>query len=164
LGTGQAVFLSTFEKQLDVKRRLVVPQEFRAQASGPFEGVFCFPSIEFDCIEGGGQALFQRYEDLIGELPFGDPLRSALEVSVRGGLARMSFDTAGRVTLPETLTDMFGIGEGDWVTVVGLGERFQIWGREAFAKHRAAQREFARAGLAEMRAQQRAAKLAGGAG
>ncbi len=158
------MFLSTFEKQLDAKRRFVVPLEFRAVAAGgPFEGVFCFPSIEFDCIEGGGQAAFQRYEDLIGELPFGDPLRSAVEVSVRGGLARMSFDTAGRVTLPETLCEQFGLAEGDWVTVVGLGERFQIWGREAFAKHRAAQRDFARAGLAELRAQQRAAKLAGGA-
>src|SRR3712207_7546167 len=55
------LFRSTFEKQLDSKRRIVVPQEFRAAASGPFEGVFCFPSIEADCIEGGGKALFDRY-------------------------------------------------------------------------------------------------------
>ena len=52
------MFLSTFEKQLDAKRRIVVPQDFRAAVSGPFEGVFCFPSIEADCIEGGGKALF----------------------------------------------------------------------------------------------------------
>ena len=53
---GAAVFLSTFEKQVDGKRRIVVPQEFRAQTAGPFDGVFCFPSIEADCIEGGGKA------------------------------------------------------------------------------------------------------------
>jgi MraZ protein len=35
-----AVFLSTFEKQLDGKRRIVVPQEYRALTSGPFDGVF----------------------------------------------------------------------------------------------------------------------------
>ena len=58
---GWAVFLSTFEKQLDAKRRIVVPQEFRAQTAGPFDGVFCFPSIEADCIEGGGKPLFDRY-------------------------------------------------------------------------------------------------------
>jgi hypothetical protein len=39
------VFLSTFEKQLDSKRRIVVPLEFRAAVAGPFGGVFCFPSI-----------------------------------------------------------------------------------------------------------------------
>ncbi|MDB5419546.1 MAG: hypothetical protein JWP50_2965 [Phenylobacterium sp.] len=151
------MFLSTFEKQLDAKRRIVVPQEFRALAAGPFEGVFCFPSIEADCIEGGGKPLFDRYLGVIEELEFGDPLRSALETSVLGGMAKLSFDTAGRITLPEILCDMFGLT--DWVTIVGLGDRFQIWSREAFQAHRAAQREAARDGLASLRAQQRAARL-----
>ena len=155
------MFLSTFEKQLDAKRRIVVPQEFRALAAGPFGGVFCFPSIEADCLEGGGQALFQRYTDLIEELPFGDPLRSALETSVLGGMAQLGFDTAGRITLPETLCEAFGLT--DWVAVVGLGDRFQIWSRDAFRAHRDEQRLAARAGLAEMRAAQRLAKVGGAA-
>jgi DNA-binding transcriptional regulator/RsmH inhibitor MraZ len=70
------VFFSTVEKQLDAKRRMVLPAEFREAASGPFGGVFCFPSIEADCIEGGGQALFDTYKTLIDDLPFGDPLRT----------------------------------------------------------------------------------------
>jgi MraZ protein len=151
------MFLSTFEKQLDAKRRIVVPQDYRALAAGPFEGVFCFPSIEADCIEGGGKPLFDRYLSVIEELEFGDPLRTALETSVLGGMARLSFDTAGRITLPETLCESFGLT--DWVVVVGLGDRFQIWSRDAFSAHRAAQRETARAGLAQLRAQQRAARL-----
>jgi len=155
------VFLSTFEKQLDAKRRIVVPQEYRAQLSGLFQGVFCFPSIEADCLEAGGQPLFERYGALIDELPFGDPLRTAIETSVRGGLFELSFDTAGRITLPETLCDIFGLT--DWVCIVGMGERFQIWSREAFQAHRAAQRDLAREGLAALRAQQRAARTVAGA-
>ena len=116
-----------------------------------------FPSIEADCVEGGGKALFDRYTGLIEELPFGDPVRSAIELSVLGGQVRMSFDTAGRITLPEQLCEQFGLS--DWVVLVGLGDRFQIWNREAFQAHRAAQRDMARAGLAELRAQQRAARL-----
>jgi MraZ protein len=154
------MFLSTFEKQVDAKRRIVVPQEFRALAAGPFDGVFCFPSIEADCLEGGGTPLFDRYMGVIEELEFGDPLRSALETSVLGGMAKLSFDTAGRITLPESLCEMFGLT--DWVVVVGLGDRFQIWRREAFQAHRAAQRELAREGLAQMRAQQRAARVGAG--
>ena len=153
------MFVSTFEKQLDAKRRFVVPQEFRALVSGPFDGIICFPSIEADCIEGGGKALFDRYQGVIEELDFGDPLRSALETSIFGGMAKMSFDTAGRVTVPENLCDMFGLS--DWVVLVGLGDRFQIWEREAFQAHRAAQRELARDGLAQMRAAQRNARTAG---
>ena len=154
------MFLSTFEKQVDAKRRIVVPQEFRALVSGPFDGIVCFPSIEADCIEGGGRALFDRYIALMDEMPFGDPVRSAIELSVLGGQAKMNFDTAGRITLPEQLCDQFGLT--DWVVLVGLGDRFQIWEREAFQAHRAAQRELAREGLAQLRAQQRAAKLAVG--
>jgi MraZ protein len=150
------VFLSTFEKQLDAKRRIVVPQEFRALATAAFGGVFCFPSIEADCLEGGGQPLFQRYTDLIDELPFGDPLRTALETAVLGGMVQLAFDTAGRITLPEILCDQFGLT--DWVAVVGLGDRFQIWARDAFYAHRAEQRLAAREGLAAMRAAQRQAK------
>ncbi|HEY2752998.1 division/cell wall cluster transcriptional repressor MraZ [Phenylobacterium sp.] len=160
------MFLSTFEKQLDGKRRIVVPQDYRALTAGPFDGVFCFPSIEADCIEGGGKALFDRYLGVIEELEFGDPIRSALETSVLGGMARLSFDTAGRITLPELLCQQFGLT--DWVVVVGLGDRFQIWQREAFQAHRAAQRDLAREGLASLRAQQRLARLSspnvGGAG
>lgn len=152
------MFLSTFEKQLDSKRRIVVPQEIRALVSGPFDGMVCFPSIEADCIEAGGKALFDRYLGVIEELEFGDPLRSAMETSVLGGMSKLSFDPAGRVTLPEHLCDMFGLD--DWVVIVGLGERFQIWERAAFQAHRAAQRELAREGLAALRAQQRTAKLA----
>lgn len=150
------MFLSTFEKQLDAKRRIVVPQEFRAAAPGPFDGVFCFPSIEADCIEGGGQALFDQYLRLIDELRFGDPLRSALETSVLGGMARLSYDAAGRITLPEALCAAFGLT--DWVAVVGMGERFQIWPRDVFHRRRREQRELARLGLANLRSEQRAAQ------
>ncbi len=149
------MFLSTFEKQLDAKRRLVVPAEFRALAGGGAEGVWVFPSIEADCLEAGGQGLFDQYRALIEELPFGDPLRSALETSVYAGMSRLAFDTAGRIVLPEELCAEFGLAE--WVVVAGLGDRFQIWSREGFRAHRAAQRLAAREGLAAARNRGRSA-------
>jgi MraZ protein len=123
------VFISTFEKQLDSKRRIVAPQEFRATVA-PFDGLFCFPSIEADCIEGGGKALFDSYASLIDEFPFGDPMRAALETSIMGGMVQLGFDTAGRITLPEMFCD-----------------QFEIWSRDAFQAHVRRQRELAREGL-----------------
>jgi MraZ protein len=159
VGALGEVFYSTFEKPLDAKRRIVVPQGFRALASGPFDGVFCFPSVEADCIEGGGKALFDRNEALINEFEVGDPLRYSLEFTLRGGMAQLGFDTAGRVTLPENLCEMFGLT--DWVVVVGLGDRLQIWARDAFHAQRATHRLSAREGLAR-HAEQRRARLASG--
>jgi MraZ protein len=83
-----------------------------------------------------------------------------LEFTVRGGMNQLSFDTAGRVTLPENLCEMFGLT--DWVTVVGLGDRFQIWSRDAFKAEWSAQRLAAREGLAALRAQQRQARIGAG--
>ncbi len=143
------MFQGTFERQLDSKRRITVPSEYRAAAAGPFSGIICFPSIEADCIEAGGKPLYDSYDAIIQGLPFGDSLRLALETMIYGGLEQLAFDTAGRITLPEMLCDMFGLT--DWVTVVGLGDRFQIWERDAFRAHRSALRQTARDGWAELR-------------
>ena len=51
----------------------------------------------------------------------------------------------------------------DWVAVVGLRDRFEIWERDAYRAQRDADRERARTGLADMRVRQRAARLGGGA-
>jgi MraZ protein len=153
------MFLSTFEKQLDAKRRIVVPQEYRAALSA--DGVFVFPSIRSDCIEGGGQPLFDRYGAMADELEFGDELRDSIERNVFGEMQKLSFDTAGRITLPEALCEQFGIAE--WVAVVGLRDRFEIWERDAYRAYKAADRERARTGLADMRAQQRRVRLGGAA-
>ncbi|HXQ10757.1 MAG TPA: division/cell wall cluster transcriptional repressor MraZ [Caulobacteraceae bacterium] len=154
------MFRSTFERPLDAKRRVVVPLEFRAAVSGPFDGIFCFPSVEADCIEAGGKALFDRNEALINDFEVGDPVRYALEFTLRGGMAQLAFDTAGRVTLPETLCETFGLAEA--VMLVGLGERFQIWGREAFLVERPAQRLVAQQGLRARAEARRALAGAGG--
>ncbi len=149
------MFFSTVEKQLDAKRRMVLPAEFREAASGPFGGVFCFPAIEADCIEAGGQALFDTYKAVIDGLEFGDPVRSALETCFYGGLVKLAYDTAGRITLPDSLCQMFGLT--DQVVVVGKGERFQIWSPEAHRANAADARGLLRSQWSSLRAKQREA-------
>ena len=60
-------------------------------------------------------------------------------------MAQLSYDTAGRITLPEVLCDQFGLT--DWVVLVGMRDRFQIWSRNAYQAHVRHQREVAREGL-----------------
>ena len=73
-------------------------------------------------------------------------------------MVKLAYDTAGRITLPETLCQTFGLT--DQVVVVGMGERFQIWAADAYRAHLARQREIAREGLPLLRTQQRAAARA----
>ncbi|WP_409018739.1 division/cell wall cluster transcriptional repressor MraZ [Brevundimonas vesicularis] len=139
------MFLSTYEKQLDGKRRLLIPQEYRTAENGAEHGVFCFPSIEADCLEAGGDKLFAEYRAVIESLPFGDPYRSALESSIYGEQKSLSYDAAGRITLPDYLCAEFDLK--DAVMICGVGERFQIWNKDKWAAHRAEKRLAARAGL-----------------
>tara|TARA_R110001606_G_scaffold12306_9_gene53426 strand:- start:86888 stop:87358 length:471 start_codon:yes stop_codon:yes gene_type:complete len=156
------VFLSTFEKQLDGKRRLLIPQEFRTAENGAEHGVFCFPSIEADCLEAGGDRLFAEYRGVIEGLPFGDPYRSALEAAIYGEQKALAYDSGGRITLPESLCAEAELSEA--VVLYGVGDRFQIWARDKWETHRAEQRRAARAGLAQFGEMRRQAIKPGGAG
>ena len=97
------MFLSTYEKQLDGKRRLLIPNDFRTTENGAAGGVFIFPSIEADCLEAGGDRLFAVYAEMIEALPFGSEERSALEWQVMGEQVRLAYDSGGRITLPLSL-------------------------------------------------------------
>ncbi|MFT3997416.1 MAG: division/cell wall cluster transcriptional repressor MraZ [Asticcacaulis sp.] len=139
------MFLSTHEKQLDAKRRLLVPQDFRAAALMPFEGVESFDGLyafalkSLGCIECGGGEFFSHYKKIVDAQPYGSPARRALEARIYGGMVRLSFDTAGRVTLPDALCEPFGLKEG--VVLTGLYDRFQIWSPQTYAAHVAQQDE-----------------------
>lgn len=156
------MFRQTYEKQLDGKRRLLIPQDYRTADNGAETGIFIFPSIEADCLEAGGDRLFQVYAEIISQLPFGSEERSALEWQVMGEQTRLAFDSGGRITLPESLCAEAGLG--DEVVIVGLNDRFQIWSKEKHAARRARQRALAKSGLAQIGALKLAAqmKLAGG--
>lgn len=153
------VFLSTYEKQLDGKRRLLIPQEFRTAENGAEHGVFCFFSIESDCLEAGGDKLMAEYVSMIEELPFGDDLRTALEETFYAGQRPLSYDGGGRITLPEHLCQDAGLGED--VVIVGLGPRFQIWDRARWNARRDERRALARQAVRERGEAGRKALLAG---
>ncbi|MDI7773755.1 division/cell wall cluster transcriptional repressor MraZ [Asticcacaulis sp. EMRT-3] len=137
------MFLSSHEKPLDAKRRLLVPQDFRAAALTahdgvePFEGLYCFAAIDAACIECGGAAFFAGYRDVINEYPKFSPTRKALEHRFYAAMQRLSFDTAGRITLPEALCERFGLSGN--VLIAGLGESFQIWNPDAYKTFEAEQ-------------------------
>ncbi len=152
------LYLSNFDRQLDPKRRIVLPAEFRVVDAGKTEDVYCFPSVEQDCIDGGGLDFYNGYLKIIDDLPKGDPVRIALETTICSEVVKLSCDPAGRITLPERFCETFGIT--DWVTVAGARDHFQIWSRDAYAARPDRQRAIAREGLAAIAAEKRRAQTA----
>lgn len=147
------MFLSSHEKPLDVKRRLLVPQDFRASALiphegvEPFEGLYCFAAVDAACIECGGAAFFAAYRDVINEYPKFSPTRKALEHRFYASMHRLGFDTAGRITLPESLCERFNLSGN--VLITGLGDSFQIWNPAAYSTYLAEQEALVGAAFAK---------------
>lgn len=137
------VFLSTTTNGVDAKGRVSVPADFRAVVkASPFDGIVVWPSFDGPFLEGGGQALLERYQALIEEMDPYDEARIAFERAIFGAARPLSFDSNGRVTLPKEMADHAGL-EGK-ATFVGLGSRFEIWSPEQYEAHQAEARQFAR--------------------
>ncbi len=139
-----ALFLSTFEKQIDKKGRVSVPPSFRAALQNQnFNGVVAYNSFVHPCIEACGmsrmEAMYARIEALD---PFSEE-RDAFATAILGGSVQLAFDGEGRIVLPEALLERAGI---DGIGIfVGKGATFEIWEPKAFEAHEKAARELAKA-------------------
>jgi len=138
-----ALFLSTFEKQIDKKGRVSVPPAFRAALQQQhFSGIIAYGSFVHPCIEACGmdriESLHQRIESLD---PFSEE-RDAFATTILGGSVQLPFDGEGRIVLPAPLlqqADITSLG-----VFVGKGSTFEIWAPEKFAAHEAAARALAK--------------------
>lgn len=138
-----ALFLSTFEKQIDKKGRVSVPAPFRAALAGQaFHGIIAYSSFVNPCIEACG---IERIEKLYAQIEALDPFseeRDAFTTAILGGSQQLGFDGEGRVMLPEALIAEAKI-DGACV-FVGKGATFEIWEPKSFTAYEQQSRELAR--------------------
>jgi MraZ protein len=129
-----ALFLSTFTNKIDKKGRVSVPAQFRLAVAGQdFAGVIVYESFVNGCIEGCDMNRIRQLSESIDNLdPFSET-RDAFATAILGGAIQLAFDSDGRVTLPESLTKVAGIGEN--AIFVGKGSTFEIWPPEKFVEY-----------------------------
>lgn len=146
-----ALFLSTFEKQIDKKGRVSVPPSFRAVlAAQNFNGMIAYASFTNACIEACGM---ERIEKLHARIEMLDPFseeHDAFSTAILGGSTQLAFDSEGRVVIPESLLKKANIT--DTGIFVGKGATFEIWSPELFAKQEADMRALALAKRAALKA------------
>ena len=133
-------FVSTFKNKVDAKGRVSVPVSFRnVLAKDGFEGIYCYPSLDDDALDAGGQRLVDKIQNLLEDIaPYSDE-RDHLAMALFGASEVLGLDQDGRIVLPERLRDHAGITSH--VTFVGLGDKFQLWQPERFEAEFAKGRE-----------------------
>ncbi len=146
-----ALFLSTFEKQIDKKGRVSVPPSFRAVlAAENFNGMVAYASFTNACIEACGMARMEALHARIEALdPFSEE-RDAFATAILGGSHQLAFDSEGRVVIPEALLAKAEISSTG--IFVGKGATFEIWSPALFAAQETKMRELALARRASLKA------------
>ena len=120
------LFLSKFKNKIDVKGRVSIPASFRnILLKDVSQKMFCYPSLDAQAIDAGGQSLSNEIYALMDNLdPYSDE-RDYLSTALFGLSEELKIDNDGRVILSDALIDHAQIKNE--VTFVGLGEKFQIW-------------------------------------
>ncbi len=127
------MFLSSFENKLDKKGRVSVPSSFRAYLNSKgYNGFVTYPSFNHAALDACAQDRIEKLSDSIDSLgPFEDK-RDYFATSVLSESVNLSFDSEGRVSIPEKLLKHAKIKSS--IIFVGLGKVFQIWDPASFEK------------------------------
>ncbi|MEZ5691711.1 MAG: cell division/cell wall cluster transcriptional repressor MraZ [Rickettsiales bacterium] len=134
------LFLSTFQNRIDKKGRVSVPASFRSAVAanvvaGGFVGVVAYPSPINECIEACGMSRIVKLNERIEQFDPYSEEKDAFITTLFGESVQLSFDTEGRVMLPEKLIELASLKEQ--ATFVGKGDTFDIWEPKAFAAYSA---------------------------
>lgn len=129
-----SIFLSTFCNRIDKKGRISVPSSFRAVLSQKgLQGLVLFQSIHNQAIEGMGMDRIEKISQSIDRLDLFSQAHNDWSSSVFANAHHLSFDSEGRIVLPEEMKIYAGIK--DTAAFVGQDPTFQIWNPEKLAEH-----------------------------
>lgn len=146
------MFIGTTTNNRDAKGRVSVPADFRnvitqqsagliSQGFSAFDGIVVWPSVQGDCLEGAGERYLAGLQESMDDFDVYDDTAHALLHRIFGESRRLSFDSGGRVSLPNDLADHAQLNGR--IQFVGLGRRFEIWNPDIFEQNAEARRQLA---------------------
>ncbi|MGO2659914.1 division/cell wall cluster transcriptional repressor MraZ [Mycetocola reblochoni] len=127
------MLLGTYSPKLDEKGRIILPAKFRDELAG---GVVMTRGQE-NCIYVFSQREFEQMHEKIRQAPVtSKQARDYLRVFLSGAHSE-SPDKQNRITVPSALRGYAGLDRE--LTVIGAGNRAEIWDSEAWDTYLAAQ-------------------------
>lgn len=131
--SGEAIFLGESTHTVDAKHRVFVPKRFQEVLDRNTDGaqvIYLTPGFE--------RCLFlfseQQFQDALAKLKtqaFGGKELRKMQRLFFGNAHKTTLDGSGRVVLPEKLRSLAGLSKE--VTMVGVGERAEVWDHAAWS-------------------------------
>lgn len=126
-------FVSTYVNKIDRKGRVSIPAEFRAVLTRRNSAMLLlYPALYAQALEGAGEELLSDIMRKADSLAPMSAERDDFLDAVMPNIERLSFDSEGRVMLPESLIAYANLSER--AAFVGRGPNFQVWNPDVWAE------------------------------
>jgi MraZ protein len=141
-GRAVALFLGKFTNRIDSKGRVSVPAAYREALAGEsFKGIIALRSLNDEAIVASGVAWIEDLARRRDYFDLGSEEHDAY-TALFNDAQQLSFDSEGRVILPEEFLAHARIGDG--AVFAGNADCFEIWEPMRFAAREEARRGRAR--------------------
>ena len=120
---NQVVYTGQDEYRIDPSRRVMLPGRWRSEEKGFW--VVPWPLGKRDCLMVVPAPRFQKTLEALSGKSLSDKAALAVQRVIGGTAQQLTLDKAGRLLLPETLTNAVGIKSD--ALFVGMMDKFEIW-------------------------------------
>jgi MraZ protein len=130
------VFSGTSQINLDDKGRLAIQVKYRGALMERSAGRLKVTAHVDPCLQIYPVPDWEPVAQTLREAPQLDPRVRQWHRLLVGCADDVDMDASGRVLIPPALRDMAGLGKT--VVLVGMGKKFELWGKDAWDKTREA--------------------------
>ena len=110
-----------------------MPASFRSYLSNlGYNGIVCYPSFNYECIEAWPQDRIEKITNTIDSLNPFEEKKDYFATSILSESINLQFDSEGRILLTQKLLEHAKIKNS--MLFVGQGKTFQIWESKSFKK------------------------------
>lgn len=122
------MFLGQYEHSIDEKGRLTIPSRYRDELAN---GAYITQGFEKNLMVFMTKN-FEEISESVNQKSLTDPRARELRRRIFSRADRVDVDRTGRILLPQFLRERNDLGGS--VVVVGAGNFFEIWSKEAWAE------------------------------
>lgn len=146
------MLIGSFEHMLDAKGRVFIPAKWRESVGDTLVvTIGLLESSNVACLFGMSLEEWERFSQRLATLAVTDTKGQAIRRKLYSMAAACEIDKQGRILIPAQLRETAGLTKD--ATLIGVGERVEIWNPETLATYNAACEENYGDALAHLAAQ-----------
>ena len=134
------MLIGSFEHMLDAKGRVFIPAKWRENVGDTLVITLgLLESATATCLSGMSLEEWERFSHKLSALPVTDVKGQSIRRKLYSMAAACEIDKQGRILIPAQLRELTGLNKD--ATLIGVGERVEIWNPETLAAYNAASEE-----------------------